>query len=103
MSELGPIQYEHNEGSVFLGRDYGKQQNFSEKTAKDIDTVIRNIVDTESKRVHGIIKENVDLLKAIAERLLEKETIVREEIEEIARQFLKDPKIESEAAVPVDE
>jgi len=102
MSELGPIQYEHNEGSVFLGRDYGKQQNFSEKTAKDIDTVVRKIVDTENTRVHQIIKENLDLLKAIAERLLEKETIVREEIEEIARDFLKKPDIEPERPVPVD-
>jgi len=91
MSELGPIQYEQNEGSVFLGRDYGKQQNFSEKTAMDIDSVVRKIVDTEHKRVNKIIRENIDLLKAIAERLLEKETIVREEIEEIAQKFLKKP------------
>ena len=88
MSELGPIQYEQSEGSVFLGRDYGKQKNFSEKTAVDIDTVIRKIVDTEHKRVDHIMRENYALLEAIAERLLEKETIVREEIEEIAAQFL---------------
>lgn len=91
MSELGPILYEQNDGNVFLGRDYGKTQNFSEKTAVDIDTVVRKIVDTEHTRVRTILQENIDLLKAIADRLLEKETIVREEIEEIAQKFLNKP------------
>ena len=86
--ELGPIQYEKSEGSVFLGRDYGKTQQFSEKTATDIDGVVRTIIDTQYKRVTELMVEHKPLLKAIADRLIEKETIVREEIEEIAKEYL---------------
>jgi len=88
MSDLGPIMYEQQEGSVFLGRDYGKTKNFSEKTAIDIDDVVRKIVDEQHKRVTKIMNENKKLLKAIANELLEKETIVREEIETLAKKYL---------------
>lgn len=88
MSELGPIQYEQREGSVFLGRDLGKQQNFSEKTATNIDEVIRKMIDEQHQRVIDIMNANKPLLSAIANVLLEKETIVREEIEEIAKKYL---------------
>jgi ATP-dependent metalloprotease FtsH len=88
MSDLGPIMYEQQEGSVFLGRDYGKTKNFSEKTAIDIDDVVRKIIDEQHKRVTKIMNENKKLLKAIANELLEKETIVREEIETLAKKYL---------------
>lgn len=86
--ELGPIQYEKQQGSVFLGRDYGKQQNFSEQTATEVDAVVRKIIDEQYTRVTEIMIANKELLKAIADVLLEKETIVREEIEEIAKKYL---------------
>ena len=96
MSELGPIQYEQREGSVFLGRDLGKQQNFSEKTATNIDEVIRKMIDEQHQRVIDIMNANKPLLSAIANVLLEKETIVREEIEEIAKKYLPDADAKNE-------
>ncbi|MGL5042610.1 MAG: ATP-dependent zinc metalloprotease FtsH [Culicoidibacterales bacterium] len=91
MSELGPIQYEQREGSVFLGRDMGKKQNFSEKTATNIDDVVRKMIEDQHQRVIKIMTENKNLLTAIANLLLDKETIVREEIEEVAKKYLPGP------------
>ena len=45
MSDLGPMQLEQQEGSVFLGRDYNKSRNFSNEVAHEIDTEMRKIHD----------------------------------------------------------
>ena len=45
MSDLGPMQYEEQQGSVFLGRDYGKTKNFSDQVALEIDRETRKIID----------------------------------------------------------
>ena len=81
MSDLGPVQFEHQSSSVFLGRDYNKQQNFSLKVADEIDAEVRKIVDTQYKEAQKIIKENMDLLSLIAETLLKYETITKEQID----------------------
>ena len=82
MSELGPIQYERDTGSVFLGRDYTNlQKNFSVETATKIDAEIRKIIENaheEAKRIITAYKEDVIL---IAETLLEHESITAEEID----------------------
>ena len=49
MSDLGPLQFEQQEGSVFLGRDYNKSHNFSNEVANEIDMEMRKIID-ESNR-----------------------------------------------------
>ena len=82
MSSLGPIQYERDTGSVFLGRDYtSTQKNFSTQIAFEIDTEVRKIIDDAHKLALKIIKENKDQVILIAETLLEKETITAEEID----------------------
>lgn len=81
MSDLGPIQFEHQESSVFLGRDYNKTRNFSSRIASQIDEEIRKIIEEQYKVAIKILKENIDLLKLIAETLIEKETLTKEEIE----------------------
>lgn len=83
MSDLGPIQFERRQGSVFLGRDFGKEQNFSEKIAQDIDNEVRKIVDGCYQRAHEIVQENIQLLHNIAEALVEQETLTYEEIKNI--------------------
>ena len=84
MSDLGPVQFEQPESSVFLGRDYTKSRNFSSQVAFEIDTEIRKIIDTEYKVATKIIKENRDLLDLIANTLLEHETITKEQIDFLA-------------------
>lgn len=82
MSSLGPIQYERDTGSVFLGRDYtSTQKNFSTQIAFEIDTEVRKIIDDAHKMALKIINDNKDDVVLIAETLLEKETITAEEIE----------------------
>ena len=81
MSDLGPLQFEQQEGSVFLGRDYNKSHNFSNEVANEIDMEMRKIIDECHAKATKIIKENMNLLKLIAESLLEQETLTKEEID----------------------
>ena len=81
MSELGPVQFEHQESSVFLGRDYNKSQNFSSKVAFEIDQEQRKIISECYDKTKKIISENMDLLELIANTLLEYETITKEQID----------------------
>ena len=81
MSELGPIQFEHQESSVFLGRDYNKSKNFSSQVAFEIDQEMRKIIDECYKRTLKTLKDNKKLLDLIAESLLQHETLTKEQIE----------------------
>jgi len=81
MSSLGPLQLEQTEGSVFLGRDYNKSRNFSSQVAYEIDQEMRKIIDECYKKAVEIIKENKKLLDLIANTLIEKETLTKEEID----------------------
>jgi len=84
MSDLGPVQLEQQEGGVFLGRDYNKSRNFSNEVAHEIDLEMRKIIDECYKNAKKILKENADLVKLIAEALLEYETLTKEQIEYLA-------------------
>ena len=81
MSDLGPMQLEQQEGSVFLGRDYNKSRNFSNEVAHEIDTEMRKIIDECYKKATKIIKDNRDLLELLATALLEYETLTKEQID----------------------
>ncbi len=81
MSELGPVQLEQSESSVFLGRDYNKTRNFSDKIAFEIDQQIRKIIDGCYAKTETILKENKELLDLIAINLAKYETLTKEQIE----------------------
>ena len=81
MSDLGPVQFEHQESSIFLGRDYNKSRNFSSQVAFEIDQEQRKIINECYEKTKKIISENRDLLDLIANALLEHETITKEQIE----------------------
>ena len=81
MSDLGPLQFEQQSGSVFLGRDYNKPQHFSNEVANEIDMEMRKIINDCHKEAKEIISKNKDLLKLIAESLLEYETLTKEQID----------------------
>ena len=82
MSDLGPIQYERDTGSVFLGRDYtNTQKNFSIETATKIDNEIRKIIDFAHDEAIRIIKENKEDVILLAKTLIEHEQITGEEID----------------------
>lgn len=81
MSDLGPVQLEHQEGSVFLGRDYNKSKNFSNEVAHEIDLEVRKIVNECYSTAKKVLKENQDLVKLVAETLIEYETLTKEQID----------------------
>ncbi len=85
MSDLGPVQLEHKEEGVFLGRDYNKTRNFSDAVALEIDEEVRKIVNECYKKATKILKENKDLVMLLSDTLIEKETITKEEIEELVK------------------
>lgn len=98
MSSLGPVQFEHQESSVFLGRDYNKSRNFSSQIAFQIDEEVRKIIGEQYEVTKKIISENRDLLKLIAETLLEYETITKEQIDYLVEhgRMPKDEEIEED-------
>ncbi len=81
MSDLGPVQLEQQSESVFIGRDYNKSRNFSDIVAHEIDEEMRKIVGECYKNATKILKDNEDLVKLIAEALLERETLTKEQID----------------------
>ena len=88
MSDLGPVQLEHKSGEVFLGRDYtNSQRNYSDTVALEIDKEIRKIMDECYKNAKKILSDNKGLVEALAKTLYEKETITKEEIEDVVKKY----------------
>ena len=86
MSSLGPIRYEANSGeNVFLGRDYNKQKNYSDQVALEIDQEARKIIMECYENAKKILKENKDLVMLLSNTLIERETITKEQIDELVR------------------
>lgn len=82
MSSLGPIQYERDTGSVFLGRDYAStQQNFSLATAEQIDAEVQQIINDAHAQAIALIKKYKKEVELIAQTLLKHEQITAEEID----------------------
>ena len=82
MSSLGPIQYERDTGSVFLGRDYAStQKNFSLATAEQIDTEVKKIINDAHDQAVALIKKYKKEVELIAQTLLKHEQITAEEID----------------------
>ena len=83
MSSLGAVQLEHRSESVFLGRDYNQTKNFSDQVALEIDKEVRKIIDECYKQAQEILKKHKNLVEVLAKILAEKETLTKEEIEDI--------------------
>ncbi len=108
MSDLGPIQYERDTGSVFLGRDYAStQRNFSTQVAYEIDKAVREIIDEAHKNAKALLEKYRDQVILVAETLLDRETITAEEIQYLCKNGrLPDPepaKPEPEPEQPAEE
>jgi cell division protease FtsH len=84
MSNLGPLSFGSEEGSVFLGKDYTQRsQDYSEQTAREIDQEVRRIIDEQVVKVKNLLGDKRDRLEAIAKYLLERETLDAEELKAI--------------------
>jgi cell division protease FtsH len=81
--ELGPMVYGQKEELIFLGREISEQRDYSEAVAQLIDTEVRRLVSDAYNRAKNILMEYRDKLDAVAAKLMEVETLSREEFEAI--------------------
>ncbi|MDP3970962.1 MAG: ATP-dependent zinc metalloprotease FtsH [bacterium] len=82
MSEdLGPRTFGHREEVVFLGKELSEQRDYSEDTAKRIDTSVDELIDSAYKVAKSILHEHSKELEELAKVLMEKETLERKEFE----------------------
>ncbi|MGB9763292.1 MAG: ATP-dependent zinc metalloprotease FtsH [Minisyncoccia bacterium] len=87
MSEkLGPLTFGKTEDLVFLGKEITTEKDYSENTAILIDEEVKKIIDSCYKKGKQLLKENIKNLEKIAEKLLEKETLERKEVEELIKE-----------------
>ena len=84
MSEnLGPLSYSKEEEQIFLGREIAQHRDYSEATAQKIDDEINKLIDTAYQKAKTVLNENIDILHKLAEKLLEKETVLGAELDEL--------------------
>jgi cell division protease FtsH len=81
--KLGPLAYEEDEGEVFLGKSVTQRKHVSEQTAEEIDREVRAIIDMCYGRAKKILEENRDKLEAMAQALMQYETIDADQIDDI--------------------
>ncbi len=85
MSDLGPTTFGDENDQVFLGKDFGHVKNYSEEIAYKIDDKVKEIVGEALKTATSLLKKNHGKLKEIADELIEKETLTRDEFIELMK------------------
>ncbi len=83
MSDLGPMSFSKGEEQIFLGREIAQHRDYSEETAKKIDEEINRLIKNSYDRAKNVLKENLDILHRLSELLLEKETVLGRELDEL--------------------
>jgi cell division protease FtsH len=89
MSDLGPLQYGEAESQPFLGRDFGHLKDYSDEVAATIDGEIRRLVEEAHEEAREILTKYREKLDLMVERLLEKESLEKEEVSEILAEVAK--------------
>ncbi len=89
--ELGCVNYGSEEGSIFLGRDYGRTQDYSEATAAKIDELVLKIVNGAYDKARQLLSENIDKLHEIAAYLIKHEKMGAEDFEKIMNGTFVEP------------
>ena len=98
--ELGPLTYGKKEEQIFLGREIAQHRDFSEDTAKKIDEAVKKIVLEARDRVTRLLSDNLDILKAVADELLDKETIMLHDIDRIIEDHRQEEAIIPDGGAP---
>ena len=84
MSEkIGPVTFGHRQDQVFLGRDIARDKDYSEEVAAEIDKEVRTFLDNAYAATEKLLNENMDKLHVIAQALIERETLEKEEIADL--------------------
>ena len=98
--ELGPLSYGKKEEQIFLGREIAQHRDYSEETARKIDEAVKKIILDANDRVTQLLSDNIEILKAVASELLEKETIVLDDLDRIIAEHRGEQ--EEDEAEPVE-
>ncbi len=77
---LGPMKYGQTQSEVFLGRDYGRSQDYSDEMASVIDEEIRKLIERAHEEAHSILTTHKDVLDELAIALIERETVDADEV-----------------------
>ncbi len=85
MSDLGPLSF-GDDTEVFLGRDFARRRDFSEETATQVDKEIHRICTNAYREARALLEAHQDILKAMAEALVERETLDAHEIDALIRE-----------------
>ena len=89
--ELGPITFGRREEHIFLGRELAQPKDFSEETARLIDHAMKNLVEGGYQRAKDLLATHRAELQALAQALLDRETLDAKEIDQIIDSFKKLP------------
>lgn len=84
-TELGSMTFGHRQDQVFLGRDIGRDKDYSEEVAAKIDKEIRKFIDEAYEKTESLLNDNMDKLHLIASELIARETLEGEEIEQLMK------------------
>jgi cell division protease FtsH len=80
MSRLGPLTFGKKEEQIFLGREISQHRDFSEETARQIDSEVRMLVDNGYQAAHSLLENNQPLMHRMAQALLDRESLDAAEI-----------------------
>jgi cell division protease FtsH len=80
---LGPLAYDQQDEQIFLGREIAQHRDYSEETARKIDVEISRLISDSYGRAQQVLKDNVDILHKLSDLLLEKETVMGRELDEL--------------------
>jgi cell division protease FtsH len=83
MSDLGPLSYAKGEEQIFIGREISQQRDFSEETARKIDTEVVKLITNAYDQAKFVLSENLEVLHRLADVLLEQETVLGDELDRI--------------------
>jgi cell division protease FtsH len=89
--ELGPITFGRRDEHIFLGREISQPKDFSEETARLIDHAMKNLVEGAYQKAKDLLATHRAELQALAQALLERETLDTQEIDEVINSFKEKP------------
>ena len=82
-ANIGAVKLGSGSGEVFLGRDMGHQRDYSEDVAEKVDLEVRALIEQAHDEAYSVLTENRDILDALAQELMEKETLDHIQLERI--------------------
>jgi cell division protease FtsH len=87
---LAPLSYEDHDENIFIGREMTQAKGYSEATAQQIDAEVAQLVDRAYKKGKEILEANIDILHKLTELLIEKETVLGAELDDLIARMRPD-------------